>query len=146
MQLTSGSFQSSSRGSAQRFGVALTTSSTSSVLNPFPPARALGNTPALRLLGRRLQGVLLLSVFCAAFVVFDFSFFSAEFVMSPLGAGARLSEHEAASSSGEGSPATASVHPLVRAFALPVIVLQGSRTKTAGETPTTRDPTARVRP
>lgn len=79
--------------------------------------------PALRLFGRRLQAVFVLSVLRPALIVFDFSFFAAEFVVSPFGAGARLPEHETPSASGEGTAATASAHPLLRAFALAVIVL-----------------------
>lgn len=90
--------------------------------DPSPPARAPRSTWTPRLLGCRLQGVLFLPVFRSAFVVFDFSLFPTELVMSPLGAGAGLAEHEAASSPGEGTTATAPVHPLVRALALTVVV------------------------
>lgn len=90
--------------------------------DPSPPARAPRTARAPRLLGRRLQGVLFLPVLRSAFVVFDFSLFPTELVMSPLGAGAGLAEHEAASSPGEGATAAAPVHPLVRALALAVVV------------------------
>lgn len=90
--------------------------------DPSPPARAPGTARTPRLLGRRLQGVLFLPIFRSAFVVFDFSLFPTELVMSPLGAGAGLAEHEAASSPGEGAAAAAPVHPLVRALALAVVV------------------------
>lgn len=93
--------------------------------DPSPPARAPSTARAPRLLGRRLQGVLFLPVFRSALVVFDFSLFPTELVMSPLGAGAGLAEHEAASSPGEGATAAAPVHPLVRALALAVVVLHG---------------------
>lgn len=101
--------------------------------DPSPPARAPRTARTPRLLGRRLQGVLFLPVFRSTLVVFDFSLFPTELVMSPLGAGAGLAEHEAASSPGEGATAAAPVHPLVRALALAVVVLHG-KPRTAGET------------
>lgn len=81
-------------------------------------------SPAPPLLGRRRQAVLVLSVLRPALVIFDFSFFAAEFIVSPFGAGARLPEHETPSASWEGAAAAASAHPLLGAFALAVVVLR----------------------
>lgn len=81
-------------------------------------------SPAPPLLGRRRQAVLVLSVLRPALVIFDFSFFAAEFIVSPFGAGARLPEHETPSASWEGAAAAASAHPLLCAFALAVVVLR----------------------
>lgn len=111
-----------------------------------PPARAPRRARAPPLLGRRLQGVLFLPVFRSAFVVFDFSLFPTELVMSPLGAGAGLAEHEATSAPGEGATAAAPAHPLVRALALAVVVLHGKPRRAGKGQQVTQAGTALHRP
>lgn len=133
MQLTSGLFPSSSLGLCSALQ-ARPDNLHHQHAEPLHSCQGSPGTCRPQLLSRWLQVVLFLSVFRSAFVILDFSFFAAEFVMSPLGAGARLPEHEATSSPGEGTPTTASVHPLLRTFALPVIVLHGEKAMTAAET------------